>query len=236
MAATRLWRRIRWRILAVLGWCLAGAFGTVAAIQRIELHDKHLYFQWGNAAEWAAAVGTTATFGALFYAALEWRAAQAERRDREADQARLIVTEHPDPDNFRDESVVVRNHSDAPVFDVQLYTHPRYLTTEVLSGGVERFLEEADPAEAYAPVLRPGAATTPPLEVTSPNYVDGPDGDRHYAHPFGFTAVAFTDSRNRRWWRFGINQPRLADEDWGAPATNGSTPGGGGSPRWVRRW
>lgn len=109
----------------MLGWCLAGAFGTFAAIQRIELHDKHFYVQWGNTAD-GLRPGATAAFGALFYAALEWRAAQAERRDREADQARLIVAEHPNPDDFDDERVVVRNHSDAPVFDVQLYTHSQY--------------------------------------------------------------------------------------------------------------
>jgi hypothetical protein len=43
---------------------------------------------------------------------------QAERRDREADQARLIVTEPNEPENFRDERVVVCKHSDAPIFDV----------------------------------------------------------------------------------------------------------------------
>src|SRR5690348_11754401 len=87
------WRRIQWPIVALLGWCLAGVFGALAGIQRVELDKQHFLVQWGNAAEWLAGVGTVAGFGALFYAAREWGAAQGERRDREAEQARLVVVE-----------------------------------------------------------------------------------------------------------------------------------------------
>jgi hypothetical protein len=211
--AEKWWRRIPWPMLALLGWSLAGVFGVVAAIERIQLQNRHFHIEWGNAAAWLGGVGAFAAFGALFYAALQWRVAQTERRDREADQARLIVTESYSSKNFDDESVVVRNHSEAPIFDVQLFTHRQHLSGALLSAGVDKFLEEADPTEAYAPVLRPGDATTPALEVTSPDYAPAPDV-RNYANPFGFTAVTFTDARGRRWWRFGTNQPRRATPEW----------------------
>jgi hypothetical protein len=33
-------------------------FGLVAAIQSIELHDRHLWVGWGTIPDWFAAVGT----------------------------------------------------------------------------------------------------------------------------------------------------------------------------------
>jgi hypothetical protein len=36
-AMTGWWRRIPWSTVALLGWCLAGAFGAITVIQRIEL-------------------------------------------------------------------------------------------------------------------------------------------------------------------------------------------------------
>lgn len=52
---------------------MAGAFGAVIAIQRVELDKKHLHIEFGNLAEWLAGAGALAAFGALFYASREWR-------------------------------------------------------------------------------------------------------------------------------------------------------------------
>jgi hypothetical protein len=80
-------RKPRWPIVALLGWCTAGFFAVILAIQRIELQG-HLHIAWGNAPEWLSAIATIAAFGALLFAALTRRAGQAERRSRDADQAR----------------------------------------------------------------------------------------------------------------------------------------------------
>ena len=42
---------------------------------------------------WVSGVGSLAGFLALLLAVLEWRSGQVERRDREADQARLMIAE-----------------------------------------------------------------------------------------------------------------------------------------------
>jgi hypothetical protein len=55
---------------------LAVSFAVVVAIQRIELNDRHLYVAWGSVPEWLGGVGTFAAFGALMFAAREWRAAR----------------------------------------------------------------------------------------------------------------------------------------------------------------
>ena len=80
-------RKPRWPIVALLGWCTGGFFAVILAIQRIELQG-HLHIAWGNAPEWPSAIATIAAFGALLFAALTRRAGQAERRSRDADQAR----------------------------------------------------------------------------------------------------------------------------------------------------
>lgn len=124
------WRHTWWRVLAILGWSIAAAFAVTSAIQSIQLADTHLRIEWGNAAEWSASVfgglAAVAGFGALFYAAREWSAGQAERRDNDADQARLIMVEPADQGiNAQpvwqfpaDDDVVIHNRSDAPVCPV----------------------------------------------------------------------------------------------------------------------
>jgi hypothetical protein len=48
-----------WLALAFIG--IAAALGFVTVVQTIKLDDRHFSFQWGNAAEWFAAVGTVGT-------------------------------------------------------------------------------------------------------------------------------------------------------------------------------
>ncbi|MFZ3328794.1 MAG: hypothetical protein WA231_24265, partial [Methylocella sp.] len=102
---------------------MAGAFGAVIAIQRVELDKKHLHIELGNLAEWLAGAGALAAFGALFYASREWRQAQIERRDQQAGQARLIFAEPVDPSLYTPPPVykwpvTVSNRSPSPIFNV----------------------------------------------------------------------------------------------------------------------
>lgn len=63
--------------------------GIVAAVQRVELHNRRLHVELGNVAEWAAAVGTVAAFGIAVWVFLYGNRIriQAERRE----QAELIT-------------------------------------------------------------------------------------------------------------------------------------------------
>jgi hypothetical protein len=57
---------------------------------------------WADSAAWASAVGTVSATAAALYVALRgWRDAAAERADREAAQARLIVMEKDSGTSFK---------------------------------------------------------------------------------------------------------------------------------------
>jgi hypothetical protein len=200
----RHWRTSTIVFLGVLVMLLA----AVVVVQAVMLRSRGWTIPIGSVPDWLQAVGTVAAFGALFYAAQEWRAAQNERRAREADQARLVLLQTPDPGNFNDESIVVRNHSAAPIYDVQVYTLSSPFSPATSS--LEEFLDDfADPAEAYAPVLPPGGTTVPPLDVSAPEEVR-----EQYSSSIDFAAAMFTDALGRRWWRFGKAEPTLASPEW----------------------
>jgi polyferredoxin len=75
-------------LLAVLVMILA----ALVVVQAWMLLSNGWTVPIGSVADWLQAVATVAAFGALlFYASREWGRGQLERRDREADQARLIV-------------------------------------------------------------------------------------------------------------------------------------------------
>lgn len=193
------WRRIRWPIIALVGCSLAIVFGVTAAIQRIELQDRHLHIEWGNTAEWVAGVGTFAAFGVLLVAALQWRSDQADRRDHEADQARLIIIEPVKPRNAppNESHVVVRNHSSAPVFDLTVSSD------KYVGGAVELIPVEIKP-------LKP-ARDSPHQSVLPPGKETGVFRVIGVWPGFGsidFVTVSFTDANNRRWERQGISEPK----------------------------
>jgi hypothetical protein len=187
-------RQLRWPIVALLGWCLAGFFAVTLTIQRIELQG-HLHIAWGNAPEWLSAIATIAAFGALLFAALTWRAGQAERRSRDADQARLIIVEPKDPDIpatagyrvplLKERDFVVRNHSPAPIYNV---------IVQSMTGSIVDTL-------AMEWVLQPGEATKP-ITVVSPK----PSPLLHQNVRF-----VFIDSHGRGWSRLGTDQPEPSD-------------------------
>ncbi|MDO3298788.1 hypothetical protein P5V47_08790 [Mycobacteroides abscessus subsp. massiliense] len=178
----------------------------MSAIQRIELHDRHLYVNWGSVPDWLAGLGAFAAFGVLFLALHEWRAAQCERRDREGDQARLIIPEGVGGGKF-----VIRNHSQAPVFNVDCFSEMKSKT-----------IRSAEQHEWFhmtlrTPVLRPGEATAPYVseddeedknadaknvqgkKATAADYLVVPVGE--------LATITFTDAHGRPWRRLGSGQP-----------------------------
>lgn len=167
--------------------------------------------QFGNVAEWIAAVGTVAAFGALFLAVREWLAGQAERRDEEANQARLIIVEPAVEGSYSGE-LVVRNRSGSPVFNVffQIGETARRMTAAKA--------DWVTPGEMYIgigsegiEVLIPGAEFGPlrvdrALKPTNPKMVPviTARGDTPFPRSVVFT---FTDVRGRQWKRVGGDQP-----------------------------
>lgn len=156
---------------------------VVIGIQSAMLHAQGWRLELGSLADWVQAVGTLAAFGALLYAAREWRASQAERRDARADQARLIVMGPADSSELDSSGVptdaphvVVRNHSASPVFEL-----------------VVRRVAVQSIATVTHPVVRPGTHTSP---VSVQAWTD-----------MGGLTFTFTDARGCRWRRTGSGQP-----------------------------
>jgi hypothetical protein len=215
-----------------LGWGLAVAFGIAAAIQRLELAHAHWPWHWrfelGNLAEWAAALATLGGLGALLYLRREWRSSQAERRaleserqkadkerrdlaaareaerrDHELSQARLIIVEHTpfesrswggdDPPNSAHRDAVIRNYSDAPIFHLHIHEH---LTANDDVYVFEQFAHQTSRPEDRA-VLKPDE-TTGVLTI---------NGNQGKVPSTEFVEFTFTDSRGARWRRVGSSQP-----------------------------
>lgn len=172
---------------------LAVVLGLTAAVQGVELQERHLHANWGKVPDYLTGLGAVAAFGALLIAALEWRQSQAERRDREADQARLIVAALWGvgvTDKFR-QFIILRNHSDQPVFTVRIHGVPT--GKDRYDGGHGRTEAEYEQA-----VLSPGDATE------RHGIADDPPSGKSVAEVVCFS---FTDAHGRRWRREGGNQP-----------------------------
>jgi hypothetical protein len=184
------WNRLgqQWRkhapTLAAVFAPLTVVGGVVAVVQARMLTAKGWTVPLGDVAEWVSGVGSLAAFGALFVAASEWRSGQVERRDREADQARLIIAELvTDLALYKEWGVtddlkraVARNYSDAPVFNVIAKHEPKpmvFVTT---------------------PVLKPGEITSP-VAVVGWEQVDK-------------LIITFTDAHGRDWERLGSGSLR----------------------------
>ena len=150
------WNRLgqHWRkhapTVAAVATPLAVVAGVVAVVQARMLTAQGWTVPLGNVAEWVSGVlsglGSVAAFGALYVAISEWRTGQVERRDREAGQARLMIAELvTDRALYAEWGVtddllraVVRNHSDAPVFNAIVKKEPNpmaYVTAPVLKPG-----------------------------------------------------------------------------------------------------
>jgi hypothetical protein len=149
-----LWRRVPWPIVALLGWCLAGAFGVAAGIQCVELDNRHLNFQWGNAAEWAAGIGTVLAFGATLFV-FSYQTGEQRRADRRK-QAEQIFAYWDFP--AKNELVVI-NGSTGVVYGIVL----------ILEYSVRNHPEVGRKQTAYAGERRlpPGVTRTYPVEFRS---------------------------------------------------------------------
>jgi hypothetical protein len=221
-------------LFAVLAVVLLG----VVCVQAWMLHSRGWRIALGTVPEWAsaaftgiAAIGVLAAFGNLRIVRREWESEQAERRDQLANQARRIIVEAvpvaemvppanqapPRPDlqpEYR--YVVIRNHSEEPVFNVRIphespkRTPPSPVTNvmEVMSavdarGSVRR--ADGSPIEGVfrlgsprlVPVLAPGQAT-PQLDL--------PTVPRD-EQPTEYVFFTFTDARGAEWQRLGSEQP-----------------------------
>jgi hypothetical protein len=193
--------------LACFFAALALIFGLVAGVQRVQLHDRHLWVDWGTVPEWIAGIGSLIAFGALLVAVWEWRSGQVERRDREADQARLIIVEpvKPAADGVgslvwyqNDEPapyLVVCNHSTTPVFNLQVASLDEngegtlvWLSRKV--GGKMRY-------PRLVPVLRPNDATEELMVASGSMGLTGIEA----------ITFTFTDAAGRDWSRTGTQQP-----------------------------
>lgn len=163
---------------------------------------------WGTVPEWLAATGSLFAFGALVVAVSEWRSGQQERRDREADQARLIIVEPIIPTAEGSDSMLwvhedepmdrlrVKNHSAAPVFNLQ----------------IESFSE----GDHDVIVWEKAPSRSTPLQLPWLYPVLSPDGETREvliagAYP-GRTRIEtvefiFTDAAGRQWRRVGNRAP-----------------------------
>ncbi|MBB3751029.1 hypothetical protein FHT44_003524 [Mycolicibacterium sp. BK634] len=193
---------------------LALVFAFVAAIQSIELHDRHLFVEWGTVPAWLAGLGAFASFGVLALGLREWNTAQRERRDRDADQARLIIAE---PLPLGAEAVegdfVIRNHSQAPVFDVDCYS---LLKTRTVRSAQQHEWIQMTLRKA---VLQPGQATDPYVVEEENTSTDDDDSRTESDNAPGTLAdwiaipsvelvtFEFTDALGRPWRRTGSGQP-----------------------------
>ena len=142
---------------------------------------------WGNFAEWVAGAGSIAAFGALLFAAQEWRKGQAEKRDREADQARLVIVVPQHAGQLPEKGViwhtggiVISNRSESPVFNLKI-------VWKEYEGESQSFSQ---------PVLLPHSETEL-VRVSDP---------KRLAESITFF---YTDVRGRPWARTGSQQPRL---------------------------
>lgn len=208
---TRIWRWVNrlWdrhiNEFACLFTALTLIFGLIAVIQRFELYDRHLGLDWGTVPDWLAGASSLIAIGALTVAVWEWRSGQVERRDREADQARLVIVElakpepvsaYEDPNQLRSQRLLAKNHSTSPVFNLQVNS-----------------MEDCDQDVLVweDPVSRRSAFSTPSLypvlatgEGTRTMFVAGSYEGRTDIETIEFT---FTDAVGQDWRRVGNRPP-----------------------------
>ena len=160
-------------------------------------------------ASWVSAISTSAaTIAALGLAVWEIRRAAAERRDREAAQARRVTITVP----RRSRSVDITNYSDQPVHQPQIVSMgdppPR-----VRLGGFERASDKSSSTAAssstteYAEVLPPGKTHRVLFDYLD---ADGQptDGSAVAKHVDAENVtIAFTDTSGLRWRRTGSGEP-----------------------------
>jgi hypothetical protein len=218
-------------IFAVLAVVLLG----VVCFQAWMLHSRGWRIALGTVPEWGsaaftgiAAIGVVAAFGSLRIVRREWESEQGERRDQLANQARLIVVEEVPPAEMVPPAneaprrpdgkpeyryVVIRNHSQEPVFNVRIPDGSHLETKKkmpwITSVAEVRAQHEAGSFSSptlhvfhrhtpdLVPVLAPGQATFQLHLATVPRD----------EQPTEYVFFTFTDARGARWSRLGSAQP-----------------------------
>lgn len=154
---------------------------------------------WGIdlAQSWAEAVGALGTALAFVVAAFVYRRAESDRRERHADQARLVffVTER-NPTGVR---VLVRNLSTAPVYFVASAVQVQPGTGPTAETG--RLAEVLPPDHVGEEVWSRMAPTM--LDERGKVKVTGPVAQLERV------TIGFLDAHGRQWRRAGNEQPRL---------------------------
>lgn len=182
--------------LAILFASLTVALLVVVCSQAAMLYSLGSRLVMGNLAEWVAAggtaiaaVGVLAAFGNLRIVRREWESAQGERRDQRANQARLIIVEAvpraeqvppaneaPRRPDMQPEYryVLIRNHSNEPVFNVRILHESPKQTTPPAPVTVFEVVSQEDASGSFRsatptivhrahprliPVLAPGKTT-----------------------------------------------------------------------------
>lgn len=199
------------RLLVALA-VLIVVLAVVVVAQALMLRADGWTVPLGNVAEWIGGFGSMAAFGAVLFAALEWRAGQAERRDEEANQARLIIVEPASEHSRIPQTLVIRNRSQSPVFNV--FFHIGETARRMNSSKADWVI----PGEAYwglgtegDPVLVPDGRFGP-LSVSRGSEPTTPPTPpvitEHGLTPFPDDVVfTFTDVQGRSWKRVGAGQP-----------------------------
>jgi hypothetical protein len=157
---------------------------------------------WSDSAAWASAIGTiAATSTALVVALRAWRDTEAERKardaeraDRDAAQARLIVVSSPNG-----ASIEVSNFSTAPILHVEVQ-HVWRMSSDA-TRPVEQYqarLRGGDSRKVWT-VLAPQESKT--VDIVSQDSNGIPRGN--YA-----LTIRFTDAAGLDWERTGNDPPR----------------------------
>jgi hypothetical protein len=226
--------------LAICFAALALMLLVVTGFQAAMLHARGWRIALGTVPEWLAGFGTgftaiaaLAAYRTLKITAGQWEDEQARRRDQVMRQARLIVVqavppadamppanEAPPRPDMKPEYryVLIRNHSNEPVFNVHVPQESPRRTTPQVPMTVVQVVSQEDARGSFqaptptivhrsppdlVPELGPGQATFQLHLAVVPR-------DEQVTEYVFFT---FTDARGDRWRRLGSEQPvQIVDE------------------------
>lgn len=226
--------------LSVVFAILALALLVVVCVEAAMLHSHGWRIALGTMPEWVsaaftgiAAIGVLAAFDNLRIVRREWESQQADRRDELAKQARLIGVEavpraemvppanevpvRPDgKPEYR--YVVIRNHSQEPVFNVRIPdgSHAETKTAMPWIISIAEVRAQQEDGSFFSPqptiVSRHPPELVPVLAPGQATFQLHPETVPRDEQPTEYVFFTFTDARGARWQRHGSQQPeRLFD-------------------------
>ncbi|MFD8414009.1 hypothetical protein ACFV2Q_20000 [Streptomyces sp. NPDC059650] len=164
---------------------------------------------WGNVPAWASAIITSSSFAVA--ARVYWE----NRQDKIREQAAKITVEFPKRDesdalNIRNDRLYVRNHSDMPVFALNLVVH-----TYAYPGGAQ--MEYWTDLESSTDRVDPGEIITLVRPIAR-NALRQPE----------LMGITFVDANGRQWTRmidgFLMNRSGHQRSKYNAPAMTWNDP------------